>query len=497
MKIFSAEQIRAWDQFTIINEPVASHELMWRAADALVQWLRAYELYRPVCFVCGTGNNGGDGLAAARILHLAGWPVSVIICRFSAGSSADFNYYLAEMPEGIRVVTLSAAADFLSPEPEEIIVEALLGSGLNRPPQGEYALLIERLNQLPNEKVAVDLPAGLFADRHTPGPCFRAAHTISFQIPKKAFFFPENAAYTGKWTVLPIGLHPEYEQNTPVSTFFFTAPDASAMRRPRATFSHKGTFGHALLCCGSRGKTGAAVLSARACLRAGAGLLTVRVPAGSLNILQIAVPEAMCLPDTSEHEWTTVPDVGAYSAIGVGCGTGTSPATALALQQLLQQTSRPMVLDADALNILAAHPEYWPLVPENSILTPHPKEFERLFGATAHDFDRHDRHRSMAIRHKVVIVLKGAYTATALPDGRVFFNATGNPGMATAGSGDVLTGIITGLLAQGYSPEEAALLGVYAHGSAGDTATAVQSVESLIAGDLIEHLGWAFRAMIL
>lgn len=277
---------------------------------------------------------------------------------------------------------------------------------------------------------------------------------------------------------------------------YLTAEEASALRRPRHKFDHKGTFGHALLVCGSRGKMGAAVLAARACLRSGVGLLTCRVPGCGLDVLQTSVPEAMCQIDPSEGHWSCPPDdVSTFSCIGIGCGIGQHEATALALEALLKSADKPLVLDADALNLLAKHPDWWTFLPKNSILTPHPKEFERLFGSTSTGFERLALQQQKAQEHGIIIVLKGAHSSVACPDGSVWFNSTGNPGMATGGSGDVLTGILTGLLAQGYAPQDAARLGVFLHGKAGDLAADELGQESLIAGDLVAFLAGAWGAL--
>ena len=387
----------------------------------------------------------------------------------------------------------------------KIIVDALFGSGLSHPLDGAWAQVVDFLNSMPNEVVSIDMPGGLFADRHTPGDAVvRATRTFSFETPKRAFFYAENAGRTGNWDFGSIGLHLDYYSKTETPFHFLTKSQATMLVRPRARFSHKGTFGHALLIIGSYGKMGAAVLAARACLRAGAGLLTVHAPRSGFLVLQTAVPEAMYSGDRRAKKWTEVPDVTPYSAIGVGCGIGQAPETASALENLLKACSNPvagktgtkgLVLDADALNLLAQHPDWWRHVPHNAILTPHPREFERLFGKSGNDFERNDLQRLKAQEHGVFIILKGAHTAIACPDGSCWFNSSGNPGMATGGTGDALTGILTGLLAQGYSPRDAALLGVFIHGLAGDLAAQEQGQEAMTAGDLTDFLGKAWRQL--
>jgi NAD(P)H-hydrate epimerase len=492
MKIFPADQIRLWDQYTIQHEPITSVELMDRASGVFTSWLiNGYpDTGRPVCIAVGPGNNGGDGLAVARMLHRAFYDVKVWICTFDAQPSDDFKIQRAALPEDVALI--EGVSEI---EPEALIIDALFGSGLNRPLDGSRAEVIRMLNALPNEMVSIDLPSGLFADRHTTGPCIEADRTFSFETPKLAFFFPENAPRVGAWSFGSIGLSQDFSVHTDTPWHYMTPGEARSLVQVRPVFSHKGIYGHALLLAGSYGKMGAAVLAARACVRSGVGLLTVHGPRCGYEIIQTAVPEAMYLADPEQDFWSAAVEPSLYTAIGVGPGIGTAAATAQALAFLLKQTTRPMVLDADALNLLAVHPDWWQHVPENSILTPHPKEFERLFGPSSDDYARHDLLRNQAIRHRVCIVLKGAFSAVASPDGSVYFNSTGNPGMATGGSGDVLTGILTGLLAQGYAPCKACRLGVYLHGLAGDLAAAAESEPGMTAGDIVEYLGKAWKQL--
>ncbi len=497
MKIYAAKETREWDAYTIENEPITSVNLMTRAAQVFSDWfIETYpNIDIPVVIFCGTGNNGGDGVAVARLLHWLGFGTKVVVCDFAAQHSTDFDAQIALLPQhhNVEVVWLKTAQGCPEIDPEAMIVDALFGSGLNRPLSGEWVQVVDFLNQSPNEILAIDLPSGLFADVHTPGNVVvQADQTFSFERPKLAFFFPENAARVGEWAVQSIGLHPDFEQRTLSANHFLSKKDAIALYHPRPKFGHKGTFGHALLIAGSFGKMGAAVLAAKACLRAGVGLLTVHAPRSGNIILQSAIPEAMVSADHRAKYWAEVPDLQAYSSVGVGPGIGKEAETAAALKTLLQTYDRPMVIDADALNLLSENSDWWDYLPKNSILTPHPREFERLFGKSENDFQRNDLQRSMAAKHGVIILLKGANTAIACPDGECWFNSTGNPGMATGGSGDVLTGILTGLLAQGYPPKAAALLGVFLHGSAGDCAASKIGQEALIAGDLVEYLGAAW-----
>ena len=506
MKIYSASQIRAWDAFSIENEPITSLELMNRAAQVFTDWFT--KIYpdpsRPVVIFCGTGNNGGDGVAVSRLLHWHGFDAKVVVCDFAGKRSADFQAQIDELPKhgNIPLLWIKQATELPDLPPNALVIDALFGSGLSRALEDDWAAVVAFLNQEANEVVAIDLPSGLLADEHSTGHAVvQADRTFSFERPKLAFFFPENAERVGEWAFGSIGLHPGFEEKNPSINHFLSLKEAAELVRPRSKFSHKGTYGHALLITGSFGKMGAGVLAAQACLRAGTGLLTVHTPRCGNLVLQTAVPEAMVSADRRAKYWAEVPDIQGYASIGVGPGIGKEPETAAALEQLLRTLSTPgmkhsggggLVLDADALNLLAEHPEWWTLLPKNTILTPHPREFERLFGKTQNDFHRNELQLAKAREYGIFILLKGAHTAIACPDGECWFNNTGNPGMATGGTGDVLTGVLTGLLAQGYSPKSTVLLGACLHGLAGDLAAAEWSQEALTAGDLIGFLGEAW-----
>lgn len=500
MKILSAEEIRAWDEYTIRHEPIRSIDLMERASSACVNWITVKYPDAPSFIICcGKGNNGGDGLAIARMLMERHYPVTVYILEFGHLGTPDFQTNLARLHkmQGADIHFIQSAENIHPFQPEAVIVDALFGSGLNRAVEGITALLVDHMNRSGCEIVSIDVPSGLFTDRSSRGnPCVEARHTLSFQCYKAAFLFAENGIATGEVHLLDIGLHPEFYEGLAGTYEWVDEKVILSIRKPRDRFAHKGIFGHALLVAGSYGKIGAAVLSARACLRSGAGLLTSRVPVCGYDILQVAVPESMVRTDPHDSFLTSIPeDLTVYDSIGIGPGIGTAPETKMMLRDLLDSFRNPVVLDADALNLIAGHKDFLKMIPAGSVLTPHPREFERLFGETANDFDRArvalDKARELAC----IIIVKGHYSFIASPDGKGFFNSTGNAGMATAGSGDVLTGILTGLLAQGYSSIEAALLGVYIHGKAGDIALLDSSEEALTAGDIIDHLGVAFAGL--
>jgi hydroxyethylthiazole kinase-like uncharacterized protein yjeF len=497
MEILSAEQIRAWDQYTMQHEPISSIELMERAAAACLAWLgkngyaaRSFSIY------CGKGNNGGDGLALARLLSALDYTVTVHILEFGHLGTDDFQINLAKLHQTPVEVRFVQGAEHFHPIPAgDILIDALLGSGLNRKLEGVTAELVEHLNQSGNPIIAIDIPSGLFVSSSSRGNVsIHATHTLSFQCFKPAFLMPENEAAVGEVHILDIGLHPGFLATVSGESELLDPAIIRAIYKPRKIFSNKGNFGHALLVAGSYGKIGAAVLSGRACLRAGSGLLTCQVPRCGYAILQSTIPEAMILTDTDERIHTGFPgDLGIYAVVGIGPGIGKEDRTVEFLGDVMRRYQKPMVVDADALNIMALHPELFGHLPPYSILTPHPKEFERLFGASADDYSRLDKAREKAREHQCVIVLKGHYTFIAMPGGKSYFNSTGNPGMAKGGSGDVLTGILTSLLSQSYSPGEAALLGVYLHGLAGDLAAVSGSEESMLPTDLTDHLGKAFR----
>ena len=497
LKIFSPEQVRKADAYTIQNEPVSSIDLMERAASACVEWMKNYRDLsdKNIIVFCGPGNNGGDGLAIARMLQKQNIQVKTFIPDDFVKLSEDFSVNLKHAKDsGVDL------QNYLSFNPDQVtentlIVDALFGSGLSKPLEGSYKELSEMINKCTCITIAIDIPSGLLADKPTDlskNSVIKADYTLSFQFPKLAFLFPENEYPVGDWQILPIGLHLNFINNEPCKNYLVEFADAKAILKPRSRFSHKGTFGHALLIGGSKGKIGAAVLMGKSCLRSGAGLVTVHLPGCGYTTIQIAVPEVMVSVDEDENECTQLPRLDSFSALAAGPGLGTGKNTINLLKHLIQESKVPLLLDADAINILSDNPTWLAFLPKGTILTPHPGEFARLAGKTSNSFDRLETLRSFCIKYSLNIVLKGAYTVVCSPLGNCYFNPTGNPGMATGGSGDVLTGFITGLLAQGYNSTEASILGVYLHGLAGDMAAESNGYEAMIAGDIIENLGKGF-----
>lgn len=517
MKILPVSLIRDADAYTIKHEPISEIDLMERAAQACFQWLeKNLDRGQKIMIFSGSGNNGGDGLAIARMLLQSGFSAEAYLLhgpeKMTPSCRSNYERLLTMQPipsarsipstQGLAhglVHLLSPSLELPAIDRTDIVIDALFGSGLTRPPDGFSVDLIRHINASGARIVAVDVPSGLFCDatsveRNNP-PVIRADYTLTFSPPKLAFFFPENDAFVGEWQLLDIGIMQNFIDAAAINNFMIDQPDMKHILRKRNKFSHKGNFGHTLLICGSLGKMGAAILAARACLRSGSGLVTVHLPKSGIPIVQTAVPEAMVSIDQDEHLFTASPDLSAYAAIAIGPGIGTSEKTAAALKILIQNSSLPILFDADAINLLSENKTWLGFIPKGSIFTPHPKEFERLAGKSSNDFERNRMQREFSVKHQCYIVLKGANTAITTPDGRCYFNSTGNPGMATGGSGDVLTGIIAGLRAQGYAALESCLLGVYLHGLSGDIAASAEGYEALVANDIIVNLGKSFQTL--
>jgi NAD(P)H-hydrate epimerase len=495
MKILSAKQIKALDAHTIAHEPIASIDLMERASRAFVDWFVTYiEVTNSIAIVCGTGNNGGDGLAIARMLTDRGYPVKVWIVRGSVPESTGFKINLTRVSDKVETQDIISESDSVAFD-TDVIIDAVFGSGLSRPAEGIYAHVFRVINQADSLRIAVDIPSGLMMDGPSSGEIVKAHHTVSFQLPKLSFFLPQSFHFTGEWVLVDIRLKRDFIKSANTPYHYILQKDACKLLKRRSKFDHKGTFGHSLIIAGSYGKMGAAVLAARAALRSGTGLLTVHIPSSGYQILQVAVPEAMAIADRNENHFSNTGDLEKFTTIGIGPGLGQDSESVKGMSDILAKFRKPLVIDADGLNILSANPELQKLIPEGSILTPHPKEFERLAGQCKNDFERLEKQRQLSIKLRSIIALKGAYTSIAAPDGNIYFNSTGNPGMATGGTGDVLTGILTGLLAQSYTSVEAAILGVFLHGLAGDLAVREKGNQGLIASDLVDFVPFAYKKL--
>jgi len=473
MKVFNISQTKELDESTLRKELISSEILMERAASRFTERIiRELSPDMNIVVLAGPGNNGGDAKLVARLLHEQKYRVTLF-------DSWNEDSVFPKVGES------------------DVVIDGLFGAGINRPLTGIYANLIQHLNKSKARIYSIDIPSGLFGEDNSsndPDAIIKAYKTFTFQYPKLAFFFAENEVYTGKWEIIDIGLHTEGIAQTEAAYYYTEKKDIQALLKKRHVFDHKGDFGHALIVAGSRGKFGAAVLTAKACLRSGAGLVTAHIPANAELIMQTAVPEIMINLDRNRDYITGINPRSSYSAIGIGPGIDRARETENLIYDLLPG-NRGIVLDADVLNIISERKILMNRISKHSILTPHPKEFDRLTSPSSTSFERLQKARELAVRFKSYIVLKGAYTAICTPEKNVYFNSTGNPGMATAGSGDVLTGIITGLLAQSYTSEEAAMIGVFVHGLAGDLAAKKHSEESMIAGDIIEFLGKAFKKL--
>lgn len=501
IKIFQTSDIKQLDAYTIENEPVASIDLMERAAQALVGAIAGqWGVETRFTVFAGPGNNGGDALAVARLLGEKGYQVETFLFNTKGQLSPDCATNMERLAAVPGVDFHVVTSQFVFPKltADDVIIDGLFGSGLNKPLAGGFAAVVKCINASPARVVAIDIPSGLMGEDNSFSVAtgiVRADLTLSLQLPKLAFLFPECEAYVGQWKLLDIGLSREGMESLPTDFALTEQDDVRRLLKPRNRFAHKGHFGRALLIAGSQGMAGASVLAARACLRSGVGLLTMHVPFCNNGIVQTAVPEAMTELDLSDTCFATATDVDDYQAVAVGPGLGRAPETVAALIEQIETSDTPMVLDADALNILGENRSLLSRLPKGTILTPHPGELERLVGKCRHSFERLERARGLARSAGVHIVLKGAYTAVISPDGQCRFNPTGNPGMATGGSGDVLTGILLALLAQGYAPGDAALLGTYVHGLAGDLAARERGETGMVAGDLVACLPQAWMRL--
>lgn len=489
MKIFNARQMRDWDKQTIGEQNITSYNLMERAAGKCFEWIEKQN-YNPekINIICGKGNNGGDGLVIARHFTSRHAKPKVFIAGWDDKQSDDFKRNLESLEKtSADIFFIKEETQFPDIEKDSVVIDCLFGFGLNRPVEGKYAALINYINEKEATVVSIDVPSGMFTDASSKGnPIIKASETLTFQAMKLCFLVSENADYFGNVHVLPIGLSENFKPATTAKYSFTDGNMVSSFYKKRKPFSHKGTYGHALIAAGNEGKMGAAVMCATSCLRAGVGLLTCSLPRNDFSIIHTAIPEAMVVEREKEG------DLSKYSVIGTGPGLGTEDKAALFVHSLIQQFKNPMVIDADALNILSKNKAWLAETPQQSVLTPHPKEFDRLFGDSESDFERVEKAIGAALKNNIIIVLKGTYTLVT--DGkRNYFNSTGNNGLATGGSGDILTGLITGLLSQKYAPFEAAVVGVYIHGLAADLCLDEQSYESLLPMDVVARFGRAFK----
>lgn len=500
MKIFTAAQIHELDNYTITHEPIKSIDLMERAAKTITRAIMDEWTDRtPMVIFAGPGNNGGDALAVARLLAEENYKVSVYLFNIHNKLSDDCAANKQRLIDSKRVGHFTEVTlNFDPPELTEdmVVIDGLFGSGLNKPLIGGFASLVKYINQCPAKVVSIDIPSGLMCEDNTyniHSNIIRADLTLTLQQKKLSMMMADCQKYIGQLRVLDIRLSKEYIDKTEANCRILEEQDVRRLLMPRDDFAHKGAMGNALIIAGSYGMAGAAVLATRACLRSGVGKVTVHTPRRNYLVMQTAVPEAVMQMDHEETYFSESVDSTDFDALGIGPGLGLVENTAIALIGQIRRTSCPIVADADALNILANHQAWMQQLPSGIIMTPHPKEFDRMAGSTSNnDYERLIRAQQMAEHIKGYIILKGHHSALCMPDGHIVFNATGNSGMATAGSGDVLTGILTALLARGYDKGTACQLGMYLHGLAGDLAAKEVGKESLVASDIIQFLPKAF-----
>lgn len=500
MKIFTSAQIHELDKYTIDHEPISSLNLMERAAKAITRSIEEeWSTRTPVVVFAGPGNNGGDALAVSRLLAEDGFQVSVFLFNVHNKLSVDCAANKKRLMDGKRVKHFTEiTVNFDPPQltDKTLVIDGLFGSGLNKPLAGGFAAMVKYINQSPAKVVSIDIPTGLMCEDNTyniQANIIRADLTLTLQQKKLSMMLADAQQYLGRLKVLDIRLSQEYIQKTDSKYLILEENDIRSLMRQRSDFAHKGSMGNALLIAGSYGMSGAAVLATKACLRAGVGKVTTHTPKRNYDIMQISVPEAVLQMDHEETYFSEPTETEPYNAIGIGPGLGTNENTAIALIAQIRRTNRPLIIDADAINILASHRAWMQQLPKDIILTPHPKEFDRLAGTSSvFSYERLARASELAEHLQAYIILKGHYSALCLPNGHVEFNSTGNSGMATAGSGDVLTGIITALLARGYQQADACRIGMFLHGLAGDLAIKELGKESLIASDLIDYLPKAF-----
>jgi len=494
-KILTRAAVKRIDAATV-ESGTASIDLMENAARAFVDaFLRLYRGDK-ILVLCGPGNNGGDGLAVARLLADKSLDVDVY-CLKSDRYSEGFEINLSRLRErNTELRFIRDASELRSSGHANVIVDALYGTGLNKPLAEPAAGVVRWMNAQPAVRISIDVPSGMTEQPPAISETMvNADHVVAFQIYRAELLLPRDAYSPLSISVVDIGLDEDAVSREATTHFLIEASDVKKMLRERRLFDHKWTYGHALLVAGSRKALGAALLATGACLRSGCGLVTVHTVRSGATALNALHPEAMFSPDAHDEMITGVNVKTKFTAVGIGCGVGRATETSTALVDVLAKSKVPCVIDADALNLLSEQHGWKALVPKGSVLTPHQKEFDRLAGDQPNDYERMQRQIALAVEMNCVVVVKGAYTRVALPNGLCCFNSTGTPALATAGTGDVLTGLITGLVARGYTSEDAAVIGVYTHGLAGQLAEEKFGIECVKASDVIDALPLAFKQL--
>lgn len=500
-KILNANQLRTVDEATARIHGITSLDLMEKAASKCLNWIEDQDYIEDGSvfhIFCGVGNNGGDGLALARMLSLEFYEVEVYIVHFSDKMSDDFisNFNRAEEYQ-LHPQSIHSEDDFPKIAENDIIIDAIFGFGLKRLPTGLTKNLIQFLNLTKAFKIAIDVPSGMFIDRPVLDyeSVFKPNIVLTFQIPKLGLLLPDNAEFAPHFEIFDIGLDVDTIGKQETSYHYVSRLEVFDLYKKREKYMHKGHFGHALIIGGSFGKMGSVVLTSKSALKIGSGLTTAYIPKSGYQILQIAVPEAMVEVDAEDaleyFNFKTKP-----TAIGIGIGMGTDEKTAQGFYDFMKKNEIPTVFDADAINLIAANKATFNDFKPNQILTPHPKELERLLGSWKNDYEKIEKVRDFTIKYPVVLVVKGMHTMT-VQNGEFYFNSTGNVALAKAGSGDVLTGIITGLLAQNYAPLHAAILGVYLHGLTANLFATTNIPDTFMASEIINYLPSAYNVLML
>jgi hydroxyethylthiazole kinase-like uncharacterized protein yjeF len=494
LKLLTAAQTKEADQFTVINEPIRSSELMERASKAFVKIFieKLTDRKKQILIFCGKGNNGGDGLSIARMLIDESYvQVKVFVADISKKSSKDFELNLQRLQQKDTSIFYFKTAEEIEYQECDILIDALLGSGLNKPLEKEWEKVVNKINQFSGYKVAVDVPTGMPCE----GELFndiiiKSDWTITFQRPKLNFLLPISSPYIKKWKVVNIGLDENYIQSTASPYYWFWKGDMQHYIKARQPFEHKGMLGHALIIAGDDETMGAALIASEACVKCGAGLTSAMIPESGLKALNVRIPEAMFTnkEKLNELDWDK------FKVIGIGPGLCNNDTSLELLKTVLKNFKKPMVIDADAINMIGENQELLKLVPENSVFTPHMKEFDRLFGTHDSWWKRIETALQKAVEHKVYIVLKNRYTMIFTPEGICYFNSTGSPAMASGGMGDALTGIITGIISQGYTIEKAVQLAVFTHGLAGEQLA--QKMYVVPATNLIKSIPYVLRELL-
>ncbi len=497
MNVYSIKQIRNWDQFTIKNDSISSIILMENAAIKCVDFLvKKFQKHPKFLIFCGNGNNGGNGFAIARLLYQKGFDIDVYVDKSKEKQTEDtrINFERIMNVSGIEIFDFDEI-NKNSFNGNFVIIDALFGTGLKKKLEGKYEKLVQLLNSYSCPKISIDIPSGLLVDENLleNSTVFNSDFTLSFQSYKKTFLHEETGKFCGEIHILDIGLSQKYNAETSTDNFIIDENLISGIYKPRNEFSHKGNFGKTCIIAGNFGKMGASVLAVKSALKSGSGLTYALAPKCGYQILQTTCPEAIFL--NGGEDFINNFEFENNFTCGIGPGLGTNPETEKSFLNFLKTYKDALVLDADALNLLAKSPKNLKLIPKNSIITPHLKEFERLFGKTSNSFDRLELAKEKAKELQIYIVLKDHHTQIITPEKKVFYNITGNSGMAKGGSGDVLLGIITSLLAQKYSPKNAAIFGVWLHGKAGDMAAKILSKEAMLPSDLIKNLGEVFKTI--